>query len=312
MSSFTPIVPQRVLDIYLGLYNPTNLNEIEAVYTEVRNQLFAEHGPLTKQDRRILTTAGAAGAGKSTHLRKKVQTAKADGHNYIRIDIDDILSKFPTYQREVGHISEYFGMACDINNTNASSDSTHRRALRDTTLYWNLATKYIADRILNDCVERGLPVAFETSANNQHIAEFLANLRANGYQIEMDLCDAPLAIKLKESQSRFDRGEAYVSDGMIIAKTPNVLRNVDTYLQYADTFNVYWRDGAGRSLTHVTTSVPAQSYQAVNNAPAAEAFDMMHKEHGISIKQILSNHAQAFAARTQRRDIPQNSPRLAL
>ncbi len=307
--SSNPIVPQRVLDTYLARYNAAQRLEINATYLEIRDRLMAEHGG--KEDRSLLITAGAPGAGKTTHLRKKAETAKANGRGYIRIDIDDIMGEFPTVKGELSHLAAYFETACDLHGGHTSADTTHRTALRETSITWTMAAKYVADRLLNDCVSHGLPVAFETSAHNFHIGEFLANVRDNAYNIELDLCDAPTAIKQQETQKRFDRGEAYVNPEFVTLKGNDVMHNIDTYLRYADIFNIYWRSKSSTALIHAATSAP-KGAQSIVNQDAAEAFDANSKDTGVSIEKICATHKALASQSGSRAIVSRPSPRLAL
>ncbi len=292
-----PIVPQSVIMRYLSGYSERQLNEIEDTYEKIHAELFA--GPLfLKQDRILLLTAGAAGAGKSTHLKAKVdKIARTEGRRFVHIDIDQILPQFPSFKWCAGQLSEYF---MDVKT------DEHRRALRETTTEWTLAAKHVADRLLNDAVALGVPVAFETSAHNNHIQDFFEGARANGYQIEIDLCDAPLSVKQDASRERFDRGEAYVDPAAITRKHEDVITNMPNFARNADRLNILWREHAHKDLTLVATSEP--SGNTIHDRHGAKCFDDTHRgDAGITVGTMLQ---MTMHARAQRAN--QSFPRTTL
>ena len=285
------IVPQDVLDHYLSHYNAGQRAEIERVYRELRAAMLNAHNFTADEERKLLMTAGASGAGKSTHLRSKVDLiAQNGGTQYVRLDIDDMIGHFPSFQTHTQHLRDYFG---ECVSGHCDGGDLHGRALRDATNEWIFAAKYVADRLLNDCAFIGIPVAFETSAHNDHIDNFFARARALGYRIELDLCDAPLAAKQKASLGRFDRGEAYVDPASITSKHADVVHNLHTYARSVDKLNLLWRDHAGANLTLVATSDATGAYML--NEVAAADFDAAYKTGGFgttvgTILQLHSHH----------------------
>lgn len=274
MSSY--IIPDTLLDRYLATYNDNQITAINAEYAVIRDLLLTGAQASPNGDKTLLMTAGSPGTGKSSHLANEVRNARRAGTTFVLIDSDAVLEMLPAFK------------AHQLDATLYHSHDDQLKALRDATKIWLPAAKYICDRLVNDCAERGLSIAFETTAHAPGIRNFFENARKAGYFIDLHYCDAQPAVKRASCKVSFNRDhKPHVSDADIARKTVDVENNLFTLTQ-ADRLTLLWRAPITGAAANET---PAQAEMRLASAPIHQVARI---EDDLQVVIAVSSAQQAF------------------
>lgn len=284
------IVPANVLDRYLQGYSASEIAELHKAYYAVRAAAINAVAPLSATPSKELTiTAGAEGVGKSTYLKQLVASQAQQGNRVALIDWESVLPSIPSYMRDHANLHDYF-MVCAEGNAEA----------RKLTRQWVKGAKWVGDMVLNDMVYLGLPVAFETTAHNRKIGEFLTAFHEAGYKINMHLGDAPMDIKVASANRHHQEDQMpFVAPEEIQKKSADVIRNLALYGEHADTLTLLWRESVTSPLQPFAYSGGHKEQVTVINPKAAQAFDAAHQssDNEISVQKLLASHLYFTALR---------------
>jgi|GEM_PF-3671834 len=284
------IVPANVLDRYLEGYSSHQITELHSAYYAVRAAAINAVSPLSATPKKELTmTAGAEGVGKSTYLKKLVETQAQAGNRMALIDWEGILPSIPSYMRDRANLHDYF-MVCAEGNVEA----------RKLTRQWVNGAKWVGDMVLNDLAYLGLPVAFETTAHNSKIADFLGAFHDAGYKINMHLGDAPMDIKVGSANRHHQEDQTpFVEPAEIQKKSADIIRNLALYGEHADTLTLLWRESVTSPLKPFAYSGGHKVEAKVMDSKAAQSFDAAHQAHDneISVQKLLESHIYFTAQR---------------
>jgi len=284
------IVPANVLDRYLLGYSASDISDLHQAYYAVRAAAINAVAPLSATPNKELTiTAGAEGVGKSTYLKQLVAAQAKQGNRMALIDWESVLPSIPSYVRDRANLHDYF-MLCAEGNTEA----------RRLTRQWVNGAKWVGDKVLNDMAYLGLPVAFETTAHNSKIGEFLTAFHDAGYKIHMHLGDAPMDIKVASANRHHKEDQTpFVEPEEIQKKSADIIRNLALYGEHADTLTLLWRESVTSPLKPFAYSGGHKVEAKVTDTKAAQAFNASHQsgDNEISVQKLLASHLYFTALR---------------
>ncbi|HEY8963719.1 MAG TPA: hypothetical protein VIN59_04565 [Alphaproteobacteria bacterium] len=288
----TPVVPQHVLDRYFSKANYTDqdrgiVERAFITYADDVTKTIARHDDVRRKNkvmpvgRAATIVAGPGGAGKSVLMQSF--------NDLLCIDYERALKRFP----EIQQLTQYFeGFA-------AGSD-----AMQEASTKWLLGSKHNADVMLNTLVGKGRPVAFETTGHGEGMAEFIANLKANGYTVSMALCDTPTAVRDAAlfNHYRAENG-TYVDPVVNKSKVSGIRSNMEMFAKSVCCLDIYWRDDADKPLTLIARSdkngqITIVDQDGVNSFNANSVLI----KHGTyeTLEAMLDHHSDVRRAATMR------------
>lgn len=157
----------------------------------------------------VLLTMGGPGSGKSTGMKGQTQIGTPTGA--VHVDPDAIKSQLPEYQSMVA----------------AGNKDAARNAHDESS--------YLADRIRDEAVRRGLHAVIDgTGKNLENMTKLMRSLQDKGYHIALMYADLPMEEGLKRVAARAERTGRYVPPEVVRGAYAKIPANWDPLSKMAD------------------------------------------------------------------------------
>lgn len=202
-------------------------NELDSLKADIRD-IFQDVVKSPVKDKIAVLSAGSPGVGKTTLMRqhlKKQYTQYGRSFSYICPDDVCLKEQTRTYLADIS----------------IDGSSFERRQKAYTK--WRPGSNAATHLILANLIKREYGFFFGTTCSSPHTGKLLNFLKKQGYQIKILHVSAPDDIRWKSIQ---ERNKTFVQTTEQDTREKGLLvpqRIQDTFLQYADIVEFYYRDG---------------------------------------------------------------------
>ena len=206
-------------------YSKEEMEKVEEDYARLRDFIFKK----VVSKKHYVATAGGPGASKSTILETFLQDQKL---NYAYIDPD---------QRGLRYMMSTY--LSDMNLYTLSQHSSFAATLEKSYTKWRGASNYIANRLLNEAVDKGYAIAHGTTSTAKVMDKFYETLKKKGYEITLLLCASTDENRFNAIDQRAKvQGFVQSTREDVIKKGEGFFETMPLYFKWADQLYVYWVD----------------------------------------------------------------------
>lgn len=240
-------IPSDFTKSLIKEYTPEEMERVEEDYQRLRGFIFKD--VLIKKD--YIATAGGPGASKSTILETYLHDQKL---GYVYIDPD---------QRALRYMMGTY--IFDMNLYNISQSSSFAALLETNYTKWRGASNYIANRLLNEAVERGYAIAHGTTSTAKVVESLYEKLKKNGYTITLLLCASSDDNRFNAIDMRAkEQGFIQSSKEDVVKKGEGFFDTMPLYFKWADQLHLYWVDHFKKGFVVAATYTPSKGISVAN------------------------------------------------
>lgn len=269
-------LPKKVLEGFMSgkafdypkPYTDEEAAKLQADIANIYKSILAKNP--TREPVAIMT-AGAPGAGKTTKMRQDMESERT--RKYAYICPDDVCLK----QQEQTYVAE-------VNSCDGSKEA--RQAAYNK---WRPGSNAANHLILANLIRDKYAFYFGTTSTGPATAFFFKFLKEQGYKIRLMHVSAPDNVRwesIKERDKTFVQTteQDVVEKGLLLPQ-----RITDTYLEFADEIEFYYRDGVKDDARLAATWIrnPAGSpHKGTLKVVSGPAYEQIKAIHNAGIRQL--------------------------